>query len=92
MKPIDWTVILEELAFLLGEPDPIYPPNRTPLGSRALATALSVDRSAIRRWQEGTEPGHFEGERLLARWCSLTNRDRAFAPRSRSCLSASQMR
>jgi hypothetical protein len=61
-----------------------------PLGTRALSAKLGIHRETIRRWMDGAQPYHADGEMLLDRWSALTGKARHFAPRTRLSLSASK--
>jgi hypothetical protein len=89
---IDWPAVLTELAYILGDTDESHPDSRVPCGTRVLAQHLGVHRESIRRWHDGSEPGHADGEMLLTRWQLLTGKAREFAPRTRLVLSAARMR
>jgi hypothetical protein len=77
---VNWQQLLEELAWLLGEPVPAQPEQRDPLSTSQLADALGQARGTLRGWIDGSEPKHADGERLLDRWCTLTGKAREFAP------------
>lgn len=89
---IDWPQLLDDMAFLLGEEDSTQPGGRMRIGTRVLAQQLNVHRESIRRWLDGAEPRHGEGEMLLKRWAILTCKAREFAPRCRPVFSASRMK
>jgi hypothetical protein len=91
MTSVDWPSILSDLAHLLGEPYPGGGAGRTPLGTRALAVKLGCHRETIRRWQDGAEPGHTDGEQLLERWSAMTGKAHAFAPRVKRPVSVSKL-
>lgn len=91
-NPIDWTRVLEDIAWQLGEPHFAFPGVRTPAGTRTVAEHLKVNRSTLLRWQEGSEPRYSDGEAVLAAWCRLTGKAIAFAPRERASMSAAKMR
>ena len=84
---IDWYAILEDLAYQMGE---VQGDARVPMSTSAMAAALCVARGTLRGWLEGSEPRHTDGEVLLVRWCALTGKARAFAPRERRSLTAAQ--
>ena len=90
-QQIDWPALLGDIAHLLGEPLP-GTDQRTPAGTRALADYLRVNRETLRRWLEGSEPRHSDGEVLLIAWCRLSGKVAAFAPRHRQMLSAAKTR
>jgi hypothetical protein len=89
---IHWQRLLEDIAYLVGEPMP-NSPLRTPVSTKKLAEYLGVTRGTLRRWMdEGAEPRHGDGEVLLATWSRLSGKPREYAPLDRAVLSASQMR
>lgn len=88
MTSIDWPTLLGEIAHVLGDEDPANPDARTPCSQERLAASLGVPRGTLRGWMDGSEPKHTDGERLLARWCSLTGKARCFAPTERRPLTA----
>ncbi len=61
---------------------------RIPLGTRAIAKKLGVDRIMVRNWVDGTEPKHAQGEMLILRWCQLTGKSRVFVPMARPVFSS----
>lgn len=77
---IDWPKLLEDVAYLLGEPSQANPDLRIAVSQEKLATALDVSRGTLRNWMDGSEPRHSDGETLLFRWCSLSGKARTFAP------------
>lgn len=85
---IDWPMLLGDIAYLLGEPDPVNAEVRVPCSQERLAGALGVARGTLRGWMDGSEPKHGDGELLLDRWCQLTCKARVFAPVDRRPLSA----
>lgn len=88
MNAIDWSTLLSEIAYCLGDED--AQGRKTPCSTVQLADNLGVPRGTLRGWLDGSEPKHGEGERLLDRWCVLTCKARIFAPRQRRSLSASR--
>lgn len=92
MTIVDWPAIITDIAHLLGDEEPGRPTMRTPLGTRGLADKLQRARSTIRGWRDGAEPSHSDGEMLLDRWCSLTGKAHAFAPRTKRQLSAADLK
>jgi hypothetical protein len=88
MTSIDWPALLSDIAYQLGEPDAANPERQVPCSQDRLATALGVPRGTLRGWMDGSEPRHTDGERLIARWVSLTGKARCFAPTDRRPLSA----
>ena len=94
MRPalvIDWPKILDEIAYLAGDPVPTNPITRIPLGQRLLAAYLHQDRDTVRRWMDGARVEYHDGEALLEVWCKVTGKAQAFAPRTRPSLSASKV-
>lgn len=89
--PIDWTRVLEDIAWQLGEPSFAFPQVRTPAGTRVVACRLKVSRSTMLRWIDGSEPKYSDGESILRLWCSLTGKAAEFAPRARRSLSAAKV-
>lgn len=85
---IDWPMVLSDMQWLLGEAVDGFPDQRTPVGTRAMATQLGVDRELVRNWLNGTEPKHKDGEMLIARWCALTCKARTFLPMTRPVFSS----
>jgi hypothetical protein len=53
MTRIDWPIVLGEIAYLLGDLDPLNPERRVPCGERALADRLDTARSTLRGWLDG---------------------------------------
>jgi hypothetical protein len=90
MKSIDWPVLLDDIAYIVGEPDPGNPEVRVPCSQNQLANALDVPRGTLRGWMDGSEPRHTDGEKLLDRWCRLTGKGRGFAPTCRRSLTATE--
>lgn len=88
---IDFAAVLEEIAFLLGEPMPGGQEHvRVPVSQYKLAEYLGVPRGTLRGWTAGSEPPHTDGEKLLVVWCRLTGQARTFAPVDRFVYSASK--
>jgi hypothetical protein len=88
---IDWVTVLDEIAWLLG--DPVEgAPMRNRVSTVALATYLRVPRSTLRNWQDGSEPKHSDGEALLLVWCRLSSKAAEFAPRTRRTFSAADLK
>jgi len=85
---IDWSAVLDDIAHCLGEPDPLNPDVRVRCSSQVLADELGVPRGTLRRWLDGAEPRHTDGEQVLVVWCRLTSKAREFAPKERRQLSA----
>lgn len=80
LRGIDWSQVLGEIAYLLGDEIP-GSPMRTPLGTERLARELGISRGAVRSILDGAEPRHSEGERYLERWSALAGKAPALAPR-----------
>jgi hypothetical protein len=88
---IDWSKVLDDIAYLLGEPLPQNADLRTSLSERKLADALKVPRGTLVGWMGGSEPRHSDGEVILAHWCRLTGKARTFVPVDRYVLSAAKV-
>ena len=89
---VDWPTIITDMQWLLGEdvPGSQGVTMREPIGTRAMAVQLGVSRDLVRNWLNGTRVEHSHGEMLIARWCSLTGKVRAFLPMTRRVFSASK--
>ena len=85
---VDWSAVLGDIAYLLGEPDGTLEGVRVPCSQNNLADSLGMPRGTLRGWMDGSEPRYSDGERLLDRWCELTGKARIFAPQERRSLSA----
>lgn len=88
---IDWPKVLEEIAYLLGEPLPANELLRAPVSQERLASHLGFPRGTLRNWIDGSEPRHSDGEALLAHWCRLTGKARTFVPVDRYVYSAAKV-
>jgi hypothetical protein len=88
---VDWSKLLEDMAFLLGEVDETQPGGRQPCGTRKLAQHLQVDRQTVRNLLSGSDIRHSEGERLLDIWAKLTGKAPTMAPREKAQISAARM-
>jgi hypothetical protein len=89
---VDWSKLLEDMAFLLGEVDDTQPGGRQPCGTRKLAQYLQVDRQTVRNLLGGCgDIPYAKGERLLAMWGTLTGKPPSFAPRAKAQISAARM-
>lgn len=86
---IDWAAVLDDLAYLMGEVNRSGN-GRVPVSYAVLATKLNIARGTMRGWQDGSEPRHADGERLLVRWSALTGKPREFAPKERRSLTVAQ--
>lgn len=89
---VDWPRLLDDLRWLLGEPDFAFPDARTPLAKPKLAIQLGMSWGAMRNLFDGTEPRHTQGEALIAMWCRLSGKGREFVPICRVSFTAAQMR
>lgn len=87
---IDWPKVLDDIAYLLGEPRTDNEQLRTPVSQEKLADALAAPRGTLRGWLDGSEPRHSDGEKLLITWCRLTGKARTFAPVDRFVYSAAK--
>lgn len=88
---IDWAKLLDDIAYLLGEPVTHNPEQRAPVSSRRLADSLQVARGTLQGWMDGSEPRHSDGEAVIAHWCRLTGKARTFVPVDRYVFSASKV-
>jgi hypothetical protein len=84
--------VIEDISYCVGEQDFAFPDVRRPAGTRLVAQTIGFEREAIRRWMDGAEPRHSDGEALLAAWRKLTGKSIDFAPRATPSLSAARMR
>lgn len=90
---IDWPLLLGDLAWLYGEPDPTNPTMlRIAIGMSTLADKLGVSRGAVRNWLDGGEPRHMDGEMLVARWVEATGKRREYLPLATAVMSAARAR
>lgn len=85
---IDWSKVLDDIAYLLGEPLPGNELLRASVSQEKLALAIGFPRGTLRNWLDGSEPRHSDGEVLLAHWVRLTGKARTFVPVDRYVLSA----
>lgn len=92
MTRVDWPTILGDIAYLLGDVDPMNRSVRIACSERVLAERLETARSTLKGWLDGSEPKHSDGERIIAEWCVLTGHGPSFVPRERRVLSAAQVR
>jgi hypothetical protein len=88
---IDWSKMLDDIAYLLGDPAPENPLLRVSVSQEKLAKAIGFPRGTVRYWMEGSEPRHGDGEVLIAHWCRLTGKARTFVHVRHYALSASKM-
>lgn len=89
---IDWSKVLDDIAYLLGEPLPGNELLRASVSQEKLALAIGFPRGTLRNWLDGSEPKHSDGERLLRVWVCLTGKAETFAPRTRRTFSAADIR
>jgi hypothetical protein len=87
---IDWPKVLDDIAYLLGEPLPANELLRASVSQEKLADALDAPRGTVRGWLDGSEPKHSDGERILGYWSRLTGKARTFAPVDRYVYSAAK--
>lgn len=78
--PIDWSSLLDELAYLLAD-EPLPGQEFTPLGSQRLACKLGISRGALRNMRDGTRPRYDDGARWIELWSRLTGQGLDFLPR-----------
>lgn len=90
--PIDIPRVLEDIAYMLGEPEPTNKLLRAPLRTEKLAEALGVPRSTLRGWIDGSDPGLHHGLMIIGLWCQVTGKAQTFIHRQQRPLSASQVR
>lgn len=62
------------------------------LSTYAVADLVGVPRSTLRGWLDGSEPGHAQGELVIAAWMKVTGKPRELVPTERRVLSAARMR
>lgn len=62
------------------------------LSTYAVAERIGVPRSTLRGWLDGSQPGHAEGERVIAVWLQVTGKSRELLPMTRRTLSAARSR
>lgn len=63
-RPIDWPAIVRDL-------------ERSNLTMRGIGKMIGTDHSTVVKWKnDGKEPLHSTGERLVTLWCAVTGRDR----------------
>jgi hypothetical protein len=82
--------VLEEIAYLLGDPRTDNEQLRDPVSQERLADALATPRGTLRGWLDGSEPRHNDGERIIVFWCRLTGKARTFLPVDRYVYSAAK--
>lgn len=79
MMRVNWPAVLADLCC-------------GPLNVYGLARQLEIPRSTLRGWIDGAEPGHAEGERLIAVWMRMKGKERDSLPMEEASLSAADMR
>lgn len=89
---IDFTKVLDDIAYLLGDARQDNPQLRDPAGIREVARQLDVPYGTLRNWQDGSEPRHSDGEKIIAHWCRLTGKARTFIHVDRWVHSAAKMK
>jgi len=85
---IDWPKVLDDIAYLLGEPQQGNELLRDSVSQEKLAAAIGFPRGTLRNWMAGSEPKHSDGEVLIAWWLRLTGKARTFIPLDRYVHSA----
>jgi hypothetical protein len=93
LPTFDWENILDDIAWLLG--DPVMPDNphvRKPISAQALAEWLKVPRKTMLGWRSGSQPKHADGEMLIAQWCRLAGKGREFVPKSYAVLPSAKVK
>lgn len=92
MLVVDWERLIGDLQWLYGEVDPRNPELlRIPVSTIVLSERLSVSRGTLRRWMEGAEPRHVDGEMLIAHWCRLSGKSREYLPKEKSTPSVAKV-
>lgn len=91
-SPIDIPRVLEDIAYMLGEVEPVNRLVRVPLSSVKLAEALGIPRGTLRGWMDGGDPGLHHGLMIIGLWCQVTGKAQTFIHRQRASFSASQVR
>lgn len=93
IQTFDWPRLLDDLAWLLGDPpDHDNPYVRTPISAQALAEWLKVPRKTMIGWRDGTQPRHADGEMLIAQWTRMAGKGREFVPKSYAVLPSAKVR
>lgn len=64
---IDWFQVINDLG-------------RRGFPSQLSADSIGVAKSTLLGWKHGAEPKHGDGERLIAFWCRVTERQREALP------------
>ena len=92
-QTFDWTNILDDIAWLLGEsPDPSNLNVRVPISAQALSVWLKVPRKTMLGWRDGTQPKHMDGEMLISHWCRLAGKSRDFVPKTHVVLPSAKFK
>lgn len=64
---IDWFQVISDLG-------------RRGFPSQLIADSIGVAKSTLLGWKQGAEPKHGDGEKLIAFWCRVTERQREALP------------
>ncbi len=64
---IDWFQVINDLG-------------RRGFPSQLIADSIGVAKSTLLGWKQGAEPKHGDGERLIAFWCRVMERQREALP------------
>lgn len=64
---IDWFQVISDLG-------------RRGFPSQLIADSIGVAKSTLLGWKQGAEPKHGDGERLIAFWCQVMERQREALP------------
>ena len=68
LRPIDWPALVRDL-------------ERSNLTMRGIGKMIGTDHSTVVKWKnDGKEPGHYTGERLITLWCAVTGCNRNLVP------------
>jgi hypothetical protein len=90
---VDWERIIDDLLWLMGDPDPRNPELlRKAISPRQLATRIGVPYTTVDGWMNGNMPRANDLAALAQVWVSLTSKAPEFVPLKRIELSASAVR
>ena len=91
-RQVNWEAVIDDLAWMYGEPVLGSAHIRTPLSANALAFQINRPRMTVQAWRDGGQPKHADGEYLIRLWCGLSGKDRAFVPMCKPMLSAARVK
>ena len=89
---IDWPRLIEDLQYLLGEPEFEGSSARVAVGTHAVAKYLHVPRTTLVRWLDGARLEYHQGCELIEAWKRLTGKGEQFLPITVATFSAARMR